>query len=246
MRSIVKLIGPLVVSSVIASQLHAHTPVEFLKVFQVNAANQIEHAVDLQGVYDKQRISTDLLGPQLCFASSRLFGATQKKPIAYLSWYKITSQPKQEPRRTISVLDLVRGGENTELSIREAEFFLSPSQSISTGTPDPVPAGLEQYKAYRVIDGAAVGREIEVVDADEKETRKLLRPLFVCIAVEEWHHDEHFASSHPRGCFVVYQLDSKTSDEKISTIDQFGLNQLRASSSDWLCVRGTLLVSGAE
>ena len=139
-----------------------------------------------------------------------------------------------------------RTGENTELSIREAEFFLSPSQSISTGTPDPVPAGLDQYKAYQVIDGAAVGREIEVVDADEKETRKLLRPLFVCIAVEEWHHDEHFASSHPRGCFVVYQLDSKTSDEKISTIDQFGLNQLRESSSDWLCVRGTLLVSGAE
>ena len=160
-------------------------------------------------------------------------------------FFKIV-QPKQEPRRTVSVLDLVRGGEDMELSIREAEFFLSPSQSIATGTPDPVPAGLDQYKAYQVIDGVAVDREIEVVDADLKETRKLLRPLFVCIAVEEWHHDEHFASSHPRGCFVVYQLDSKTSDEKISTIDQFGLNQLRASSSDWLCVRGTLLVSGAE
>jgi hypothetical protein len=245
MRSIATLIGPLVVVALTASQLFAHTPVEFLKVFQVNAANQIEHAVDLQGVYDKQRISTELLGPQLFSRAVGCLDRRQKKPIAYLSWYKIV-QPKGEPQRTVSVLDLVRGGEDMELSISKAEFFLSPSQSIATGTPDPVPAGLDQYKAYQVIDGAAVDREIEVVDADEKETRKLLRPLFVCIAVEEWHHDEHFASSHPRGCFVVYQLDSKTSDEKFSTIDQFGLNQLRASSSDWLCVRGALLVSGAE
>ncbi len=248
MRFVSNLIAPLVLFSptwfvLPVGDAIAHTPVEFLEVFQVEPANQIEHAVDLQGVYDSQKVSTELAGPQRFSRAVGCLGRKQKTPLAYLAWFEIV-EPKQEPRRTVSVLDLVRGGENMELEIGDAQFFLCPSQRIASGKPDPVPLGLDQYKAYQVIAGSSVDRDIEVVDSGKKETRDLLRPLFVCIAVEEWHHDDHFESSHPRGCFVVYELDSRTSDDKINTIDQFGLNQLRSSSSDWLCVRGTLLDSG--
>lgn len=225
------------------NQAVAHTPVEFLEVLKVDPANSIEHAVDLQGVYDLRKVSSNLVGPEYFALAVGCFDRAAKKTKAYQQWYRI-ADPMPEPQRTVTVLDLVRGSENMTLSIGTAEYFLSPAQRITSGQPAPVPQGLDQYKAYRVVDPVSLASEIRMDDGTQQRKRQLSIPLFVCVPVEEWHHDDYFASSHPRACFVVYQLDPQSDDRKIHTLDQFGLNQLQVSKSEWLTVHGTLLESG--
>ncbi len=118
-----------------------------------------------------------------------------------------------------------------------AEYLLSPSQLITTGAPAPIPGGLDHYKAYRVVDASSLDRKIQVTDSDVSDSRRLGKPLFVCLPTQEWHHDEHFPVSHPSDCLVVYELDEREQTEIMSTIDQFGLNELRSQQSKWLCVR---------
>ena len=85
-----------------------------------------------------------------------------------------------------------------------------------------------------------------MTDSAGADTRRLGKPLFVCLPTQEWHHDEHFPVSHPSDCLVVYELDELEHTESVSTIDQFGLNELRTKQSKWLCVRAVLLQDTAE
>lgn len=223
----------------------AHTPFEFLEVLKVSPANVVEHSLELQSKFDKSRTDTALVGPELFARSVGCLGRSAKKTSTYLSWYRIES-PKQEPNRRITVLDLVRGSENMDLSISTAEYFLSPTQQVESGPPDAVPTGVDHYTAYKVINAPAVKLSVEITGAKGSESRQVEKPLFVCVATEEWHHDEYFATSHPRACIVVYQLDASEAEFRVNTLDQFGLNQLQSQSSNWLGVRGTLLGSNAE
>jgi hypothetical protein len=162
-----------------------------------------------------------------------------------MSWYRI-AEPIQMAPRNLSVLDMVRGSENTMLTIGRAEFLLGPTQRIKSGPPTPIPDGLDHYKAYKIIDAADMQMSVEISTAERVDQREITRPIYLCVSTEEWHHEKHFSSTHPRDCFVVYQLDAQPRDEKVSTIDQFGLNQLRASKSQWICVRASLLKSAPD
>jgi hypothetical protein len=232
----------LFVAGIASSHCFAHTPFEFLEVLKVSPANSIDHAVDLQSKFDTKRVETSLQGPELFARAVGCLGRPAKKTKAYLNWYRIAS-PKQEPNRRVTVLDLVRGSENMDLSIGKTEFFLSPAEKIESGPPDPVPSGVDHYTAYKVTDAADVKLPVEITGASSTEARDVAKPLFVCIATKEWHHDEFFDVSHPRACLVVYQLNSLKTDLRVNTLDQFSLNRLELHSSDWLCVRGTLLGS---
>jgi hypothetical protein len=139
------------------------------------------------------------------------------------------------------VLDFVRGADSTDLTIESSAYLLSPAQRITTGAPSPIPDGLDYYKAYKIIDAAALNQTVELTDATGSTKRKLGKPLLLCVPTKEWHHEEFFDASHGRACLVVYELDERENQQKFSTIDQFGLNQLQATKSQWLCVRGSLL-----
>jgi hypothetical protein len=196
--------------------------------------------VTLQGRFDAERADVDLVGP-VCF--SRAIGGLNRqvsKPPAYLTWYTIR-KPKTESARMLKVLDMVRGSADKVLKVTTAEFFVSPSQLITTGVPDSIPEGLDHYKAYRVVDAPSLDREITVTGSHSATKRRLGKPLFVCLAVKEWHHDEHFPASHPNDCFVVYELDEQRASETYYTMDQFGLNELAGNKNHWLCVRAALL-----
>jgi hypothetical protein len=223
----------------------AHTPFEFLEVLKVSPANEVEHSVELQSKFDKSPADSALVGPEFYARSVGCLGRAAKKQSTYLSWYRIQS-PKQEPSRRITVLDLVRGSENMDLTVGTAEFFLSPTQQVESGPPDPVPTGVDHYIAYKVLDPPDIKMSVEITNAEASSARELAKPLFVCVATEEWHHDEYFEASHPRACLVVYQLNTAKTELRVNTLDQFGLNQLQSQSSHWLGVRGTVLVSNAE
>lgn len=221
-------------------QALGHTPVEFLEVIEVAPAQSIAHDVDLKTSLDEERITTSLRGPAFYSQAIGAMDRNRKKPVAYLNWFEITNR-SQEPLRSLSILDLVRGGSNKNLNIGAAEYFLSPAQRITTGTPDPIPEGLDLYKAYRIIDGTPVGIDLSLTDAMGSPNVKVGRPLYVCLPTSEWHHDETFTPSHPKDCFVVYELEGSNYEGSFSTIDQFGLNELQAGTRRWVCVRAAFL-----
>ena len=227
------------------SNLPAHTPVEFLEVLSVQPARKVEHAIDLKSKFDASKRETQLDGPLLFSRSVGCLGRAAMKQPAYLNWYKIVD-PIDEPVRTVSVLDTVRGSANKSLQIRSAEYFLAPSQRITTGPPDAIPGGLDQYKAYRVIDSPAMEQDVKLTSSTGPEDRQLGKPLFVCVPAEEWHHESSFGVTHADACLVVYELDSKAHVETFATIDEFGLNELESDKSQWLCVSGVLLRSPAK
>lgn len=217
----------------------AHTPAEFLEVHDGEPTSRVEHAVDVKSVLDSKRTAAELTGPHHFSHSVGCLGRPSKRTGAYLAWYKI-SNPTKSARRQVAVLDLVRGIKTEPLTIGAAEYFLSPAQRITTGAPSEVPEGLDHYKAYRIVDAPSQQLEVELTGPSETVKRMLGKPTLLCVPTEEWHHDEYFPATHPSGCFVVYELDSRASSEKFAFIDQFGLNQLSPNSSRWLCVRGVL------
>ena len=225
------------------TNLYAHSPVEFLEVFDAKPARPIDHAVELKSVFDAARVETTLTGPNFFSRAVGCMNRPVRKRLAYLNWLSI-AKPRAEKRHVVSVLDMVRGGQNKQLTIGGAEFFLTPAQVISDGAPDPIPHGLDHYKAYRVLDAPAVDRSVAIVSSTGPSERKIDRPLFVCLPVQEWHHDEYFAATHSDNGFVVYELSNDKDNARkqaVSTIDQFGLNALTLSRSRWLCVSAVLL-----
>lgn len=225
--------------------VQAHSPVEFLEVLSVESARPIQHGVELKSKFDDQKIETQLEGPRFFSGSVGCLNRSAKKKRAFLNWFKIVDAPK-EPIRQLSVLDMVRGSSNKALTIQGAEYLLSPSQLITTGVPDAIPAGLDHYKAYRVVDAPSLDQQVVLNDSFGPAERKLGVPRFVCLPVRQWHHDEYVSATHANDCFVVYELDEQDHEQKFSTMDQFGLNELETSKSVWLCVRAALLPTRSE
>lgn len=231
--------GFLVAVTVCAAPVQAHTPVEFLEVLQGEPSNLIEHGAELKGFFDQQKVATELEGPYHFSLAVGCMGREVQKEKAYLAWYKIVDVKKEAPRK-VAVLDLIRGAESTPVTILSAEYFLSPAQRITTGPPSEIPDGLDHYKAYRILDAPSRELDVKLAESAGPAKRTVGKPLFLCVAAEEWHHDEYFPVSHRRACFVVNELDPQDHSKQISLIDQFGLNQLSASKSRWLCVRAML------
>tara|TARA_R110002049_G_scaffold27321_4_gene94467 strand:+ start:4624 stop:5436 length:813 start_codon:yes stop_codon:yes gene_type:complete len=233
------LLGPIACVLPLKSS-RAHRPFEFLQVYRVSPSNGVDHEVDLQSVLDQDRCESRLLGPRHFSETVGCLDRPASTPDAYLNWYQI-ADPGPAPQRRVTVIDLVRGGANSELKIGQAEFLLCPAQRIVSGPPHPIPAGLDHYVAFKVIQPVEMQIGVDVQSAGGTQRRILTRPIYCCVSTRQWHHSQFIDSTHPRDCFVVYQLDAQGIDVKLSTIDQFGLNRLQATESNWLCVLGSLV-----
>jgi hypothetical protein len=187
----------------------------------------------------------DLEGPTLWSQSVGAFSKDAPEKAVLLSGYRVVSQ-HGKTRQQIKILDFVRKGGSTELTIQSApEFFFSPAQRLAAGEPDPIPEGVDRYLAFRIVDAPALEQKVELTQATGSKSQRILgRPLLACLPAEEWHHDEHFEISHRLNCFVIYELDEASvsgDSQTVSTLDQFGLNQLTLHKSQWLLVRGAIL-----
>ena len=219
--------------------VQAHQPAEFLEVLKGQPSNLIEHAVDLKSDYDAWKLYSDLEGPHYVSIAVGCMGRKARRS-AYLTWYRITNARPSE-RRQVDVTDLVRGADSRPLTIESAEYLLSPAQRITSGPPDDIPDGLDHYKAYRIVDAEPIQLDVTLSGAVGPANRRLGTPLFLCVAAEEWHHDELFPASHRRDGFVVYEMEDAVLDaSSITLMDQFGLNRFSNESSRWLCVRALL------
>lgn len=224
----------------ISSASHAHSPVDFLEVIRVKPTQVILHGVETKSRYDSERQESSLEGPGYF---SRGVGAMKrevKSPRAYMNWFAI-KDAKPQPKREVEVLDMVRGAASKRLKIGNEVFLISPSQRLTSGAPDEVPEGLDIYKAYEVHGGVAVGLKLEIASSLGSGKATVGKPVYLCMPTQEWHHDETFPVTHLKDCFVVYEIEEQPVTSTFNTIDQFGINELKASSIKWICVRAAFL-----
>jgi hypothetical protein len=235
------LIATAVTQSVILlSPAAAHSPVDFMEVLAVEPSLPIEHGVELQSVIDSARTERMLLGPQRFAHAVAAMNRPVGNPKAYVNWFRFEKVTDSEPRE-LDTLDMIRGYEQKTLTVTTAEYLLTPSQLISTGSPDPIPEGFDLYVAYRVSNPPQIDKPIEIEGSIGGSSRTVGKPVYVCLPARQWHHEEFVDITHPKDCFVVYELNAETVDRPLSTIDPFGLNQLTSRQSRWLVVRAALL-----
>jgi hypothetical protein len=163
-----------------------------------------------------------------------------QKENACLNWYRITNS-ETETIPTLRIRDILSRGHSYQIDIGSAEFLLSPAQKLTSGPPNAAADELNHFKAYPISKAPPISRAIQLRDSLGPTDRKILRAAFLCVPVQQWHHHEHFPIEGPEGCFVVYELESNKLSAKVSTIDQFGLNELRVESCVWLCVPAKII-----
>lgn len=195
-----------------------------MTVSKVTAKAPIRHEVDWQGIVRQQRQSSMLRGPELFSQVEE----NEPKGQLQFSWYAIDTSQIVEPK-TLRVQ--ARGGSILELLVEEPVYFLSKTQSLAEGSPEEPPAAVSHFVAYKVMDSK---KTMAPLDSGHSENPHGVL-AFVCLPVEEWHHDEYFQMTNRFDCWLVYESAPKQVSTTISTLDQFGLNSLNLQSSEWLC-----------
>lgn len=179
-------------------------------VVAVKASNPLLHGFEVKTALDDGRRWVSIRGPQLYSSPDALKPGVLP---SYLTWYEIR-KPGTEPVRKIVVADEFSGEQSFELQLAEPAFYLMAAQSIKDGPPQEVPANLNNFVAFRIVN-------VDSVALPEPTPGK---PVFVCMPAEQWHHAEHLAIKDPRSLLMVYAVDEQASGTKATTIDQFGLN----------------------
>jgi len=250
-REYVKTLAALPVALVFAFSLcakpaHGHNPVDYLEVFAASAGVPVEHDVDLacEGFFERKSIS--LVGPTHFSASVGCSGKSAPKQGVFMHWYQVAGEEGSNATKELKTLDFLRNSKNLKLEIATTpSFLLSPSQLLGSGEPAPVPDGLDHFLAFEVKTDLSLDKEVEITGGAGASiaSRKIGKAKYVCVPAHEWHHDEEFEVTHRLTCLVAYSIgEASGEDNKVSTLDQFGLNQLTTKgASQLLLVRGSLL-----
>jgi hypothetical protein len=219
------------------------SPGEFFEVVAVTPSRLITHEIELKDQFDEQVVEADLEGPKLFSHAVGVGDKSARQPATYLNWYAIT-RPTTASTRPLSVRDSLRGGDAYNIAINKPAFLLSPAQRVTTGAPSDIPETLNYFKAYVITNGEQTKREVTLNGAFGPEKRTVLKAAYFCVPAERWHHDERSPIKSAEHCMVIYELKPEEYKDAITTLDQFGLNKLEATSSNWLCVPA--LIEGGQ
>lgn len=208
-------------------------------VFSGEPKSKIFHTVDTQSRLDGKRKVTSLRGPMALSISTR---ETHETTPPYLAWYKIAGATEENNGSW-----RVEDAENSKpysVDLGTARFLLTPAKRLTSGTPKKEPKDLDIFKAYEISNSSAGAVELEQEHPLIGKLAGKAKPKYLCMPVEESHHDEVFSISKPDFCFVVYELigpaklDSETS---LASIDQFGIHRLNAAQTRLICVPARVL-----
>lgn len=232
-------------SAVAAVDVSPYPPVELgaLEVLAVSPGRRIDHDVELKGALDTEKIETVLTGPEAFAHAVGDDKAEGRIPQLAFNWYKIV-RPVKQPVRELTIRD-AEGKEQT-IRIGDAAYLLSPAQRITTGAPDPLPAGLNNFRAYEVEQGPELNRHVQLRGTLGSGERTIIKVAYICLPVEQWHHDDQVPVTNRRSCLLVYALNPEDHHDEVTTLDQFGLNGLKTRASSWLCLPVQLVETGTD
>lgn len=203
-------------------------------VFGGEPNSKIFHTVDTKSRLDGKRKVTSLRGPMALSISNR---EDNEKTPPYLAWYKI-ADPTNDDNGSWMLEDAANS-KPYPVDLGGARFLLTPAKRLTSGTPKKEPKDLDIFKAYEISKSSCEPIELQ---QDHPLVGKLTgkaKPKYLCLPVQESHHDEVFPIKNPDFCFVVYEfirpvkIDSETS---LASIDQFGIHRLNATQSSLICV----------
>ena len=209
-------------------------------MFPVTPSRKIDHEVNLKGPFDSEITETFLSGPKFFSQAIGHGDKTHGQPRAYLNWYRI-ERPTDEPDRVLSVEDKLQGGQPYSITLGKAAMLLSPAQRLATGPASEIPERLNYFKAYKIVKGGPKGKDVKLTGTLGPARPKVLKATYFCVPVEHWHHDQHSPVKSSKDCLVVYELESQDVKNSVTTLDQFGMNTLKTTSSKWLCVPARLV-----
>lgn len=170
---------------------------------EVKVSSLIVHGLSIQSMVDRERHYLTLQGPELF--SNPLTVGKSTDPISYLTWYKVRKPGwKSDQEVTVAV-----GDQKKTYRLGAPQFFLMPVQILTQGPPSPVPDLLNHFLVFETVEP----------ESDQS--------VFVAVPAEEWHHDENFPIKSKDSWLVISkQTDDDKLVDSMSTLDQFGLNQL--------------------
>jgi hypothetical protein len=208
-------------------------PLDYFLAVTVRPSTLVKHEVDLQGPFDQTRVKTLLAGPSYFCHAVGVGSQPVARQGACYNWYKI-EKPSKQAKRLLSIRCPLRGEESFGVAIGAPSCLLAPAKRLTTGRPSDASEELSYLKGYRVLEGRDLRKKVELTLEPGSESHTVIKPAFLCVPAQEWHHHEHFPVTKKHGCLLVYELLPKNETGSITTIDQFGLNKLEASSRRYL------------
>ncbi|MDV6034296.1 MAG: hypothetical protein F9B45_30215 [Phycisphaera sp. RhM] len=196
-------------------------------VVSVTASNPVLHGLEAQTSLDAERRWINFRGPKFYSAPRDL---TQINTPSYLNWYEIR-KPPTEAVKTIEISDAYSGSESFSVMLGLPAFYLIPAQTIQDGPPADIPESLNHFIAFRIAN----------VDSLALPQPQPGKPAFVCLPAQQWHHEEHVAIKSAETVLMVYEVGSKVSEGKVTTIDPFGLNVLKTGQKTYVYAEGKLV-----
>ncbi len=237
--------GALVAAAIIGLVLFSAAPAKKepvslrpLVLHRAEPSKLIKHAVEWNSVIDPRRQETALVGPRM-YATE--LSSEPNAPTAILfSWYEFPPAAEERPGFKVRVSrdagDLVE-----TFAVGDASYFASQTQRLHEGTPAEIPDGLSQFVVYDILEGASERQNVILSTPSGQTAYEVIGPAFLCVPGEQWHHDEYFAVCDAASCWLVYETEATPHASSISTLDQFGLNELKLGAAEWLCVPATLI-----
>ncbi|PAY16974.1 hypothetical protein CKO51_24130 [Rhodopirellula sp. SM50] len=193
-------------------------------VVAVTASNPVLHGLELKTPLDAERRWVNFRGPKFYSAPQE---AVQDETPSYLNWYEIR-KPEPEAVKRLEVRDAYSGSETFSVMLGPPAFYLIPAQTIQDGPPADIPESLNHFLAFRIAN-------VDSLALPEPTPGK---PAFVCLPVQQWHHEEHVPIKSAATVLMVYEVKAKASEGKVTTIDPFGLNGLETGQKTYVYVEG--------
>jgi hypothetical protein len=200
------------------------------EILMAKPGEKIIHSLQTKSQLDNSFRRTSLEGP---FGFTHpVNGRAYREGNVFWNLYEMTYGGQSAPVSMKVRLPL--GEEEQQLRLGDAKYFLTKAQWITTDSPDPLAEKIDFYKAYEVLDTIALKKELAVADSMGGPSRKILKLAFLCLPVEEHHHEEEYAINFPKRALAVYHTETEAFQSRVTTIDQFGLHSLTASGSEML------------
>ena len=202
-----------------------------LVIHSVNPGSTVKHGVEWRTALVDQRQNTVLNGPK--WYVTEIDPDPTATEVIRFNAYELPTAPAGDSVKHHVVNVDRKDGIRMTFVVQSATHFLLTSQELKEGSPAEAPANLSRFVACPIVDGEALPGEI--LDL-QQESVTLEEPVYILIPAEEWHHDDHYPVKDSKSCWVVYEVEPKTSEGTLSTLDEMGLNSLELDERKYVCL----------
>lgn len=122
-----------------------------------------------------------------------------------------------------------------KLLLGPALYLLVPSHKVEEGST--FPSQLDHYKAYQVLEGQLVDKNVALADQIDKQDRvEVTKPALFCVPVAKTVNDKTSRIVNAKAHLTFYDITPRRHRVRKTSKDQFGEHQLVLATSVFLGV----------